>query len=58
MTDKPIQITELDRDRLKKLFEDATHTEYRGSDSLTRLQLRSTGRKSCCPMRCRRPLLQ
>jgi len=38
MTDKPIQITEFDLDRLKKLLEDATHTEYRGSDSLTRLQ--------------------
>ena len=38
MTDKPIQITEFDLDRLKKLLEDATHTEYRGSDYLVRLQ--------------------
>lgn len=38
MTNKPIQITEFDLERLKKLLEDAAHTEYRGSDYLARLQ--------------------
>ncbi len=38
MTDKPIQITQFDLDRLKKLLENAVHTEYRGSDYLARLQ--------------------
>ena len=38
MTDKPIQITKFDLDRLKKLLEDAAYTEYRGSDYLARLQ--------------------
>jgi regulator of nucleoside diphosphate kinase len=38
MSNKPIQITELDLERLKKLIEDAQQTEYRGSDSLVHLQ--------------------
>ena len=38
MTNKPIQITEFDLERLKKLLEDAAHTEYRGSAYLARLQ--------------------
>jgi regulator of nucleoside diphosphate kinase len=38
MSDKPIQVTQFDLERLKKLIEDAQHTEYRGSDSLVRLQ--------------------
>jgi regulator of nucleoside diphosphate kinase len=38
MSDKPIQITELDLERLQKLIEDAQQTEYRGSDSLVHLQ--------------------
>ena len=38
MSDKPIQITEFDLERLKKLIENAYHTEYRGSDYLARLQ--------------------
>ena len=38
MSDKPIQITEFDLERLRKLIENAQHTEYRGSDYLARLQ--------------------
>jgi regulator of nucleoside diphosphate kinase len=38
MSDKPIQITEFDLERLRKLIENAYHTEYRGSDYLVRLQ--------------------
>jgi regulator of nucleoside diphosphate kinase len=38
MSDKPIQITEIDLERLRKLIEEAQYTEYRGSDSLVRLQ--------------------
>jgi regulator of nucleoside diphosphate kinase len=38
MSDKPIKITEFDLERLKKLIENAHHTEYRGSDYLVRLQ--------------------
>jgi regulator of nucleoside diphosphate kinase len=38
MSNKPIQITQLDLERLQKLIEDAQQTEYRGSDSLVHLQ--------------------
>jgi regulator of nucleoside diphosphate kinase len=38
MSDKPIQITEFDLERLRKLIENAYHTEYRGSEYLARLQ--------------------
>jgi regulator of nucleoside diphosphate kinase len=38
MSDKPIQITEYDLERLGKLIENAYHTEYRGSDYLMHLQ--------------------
>ena len=38
MSDKPIQITQFDLERLRKLIENASHTEYRGSDYLVRLQ--------------------
>jgi regulator of nucleoside diphosphate kinase len=38
MSDKPIQITAFDLERLRKLIEDASHTEYRGSEYLVRLQ--------------------
>ena len=38
MSDKPIQVTEFDLERLRKLIEKAHHTEYRGSDYLVRLQ--------------------
>jgi regulator of nucleoside diphosphate kinase len=38
MSDKPIQITELDLERLRTLIQDAQFTEYRGSESLVHLQ--------------------
>ena len=38
MSNKPIQITEFDLERLRKLIENAHHTEYRGSDYLAHLQ--------------------
>ena len=38
MSDKPIQITEFDFERLKKLIEDASQSEYRRSDYLVHLQ--------------------
>ncbi|MGE5602684.1 MAG: nucleoside diphosphate kinase regulator [Nitrososphaerales archaeon] len=38
MSDKPIQITEFDLERLKKLLEEARYTEYRGSEYLAKLQ--------------------
>jgi regulator of nucleoside diphosphate kinase len=38
MSNKPIQITEFDLERLQKLIQEAQYTEYRGSDSLVRLQ--------------------
>jgi regulator of nucleoside diphosphate kinase len=38
MSDKPIQITELDLKRLRKLLEEAQHGEYRGSPYLEKLQ--------------------
>ena len=39
MSNKPIQITEFDLQRLKKLLEDARYTEYRGSEYLVKLQM-------------------
>lgn len=39
MSNKAIQITELDLERLKKLLEEARHTEYRRSEYLARLQM-------------------
>ena len=38
MSNKPIQITEFDLQRLKALLGEASHTEYRGSDYLAHLR--------------------
>jgi regulator of nucleoside diphosphate kinase len=39
MSGKPIRITELDLERLKKLLQDAQYTDYRKSEYLKRLQM-------------------
>ena len=39
MSNKPIQITEFDLQRLQKVLEDARYTEYRGSEYLAKLQM-------------------
>jgi regulator of nucleoside diphosphate kinase len=38
MSDKPIQVTEFDLQRLMKLLRKAQHTDYRGSEYLAELQ--------------------
>ena len=43
MSSKPIQITQFDLDRLKKLVEEAAYTDYRGRDYLARLQAELEG---------------
>ena len=39
MSNKPIYITEFDLQRLRKLLEEAQHTQYRGSDYLAKLEV-------------------